>query len=95
MADIPRPLLVGGERLRKDAPNRKGRSKDHRFTYAEAKAALQPQAVQIREAARATKARTKEFVFRATLWPDYLAASYFPETLLQKSGIDVVGWRAT
>lgn len=92
MPEIARPLLVGGERLKEEASNPAGRKKAHRFTYADAQARLLPQIRAVRQqASSAGTRRTSEFVFRATLWPDYLAASFFPERLFAETGLAVVG----
>ncbi len=91
--DVSRPFLVGGERMKLEAGTpRRGGPKTHRFSYAQVRDRLLPQVSALRSQATQSPAlRTSEFVFGATLWPEYLAASYFPEELIEEAGLDLVG----
>jgi len=95
----PRRLLVNGESLRVDvtAPRSAGGDKYHPQTPEEARDLLLPQ---IRSAVEAVHGmppalRASSHVYiEARILPNYIAASYFPDALLNQVGAVPVGSRA-
>lgn len=89
-----RPLLASGERLRHGASSApRGGPKFHPVSALDAYAALGPQgrALATEIDALPREAVGRHLVFEATLRPNYLASSYFPESVLE--GLYVVGAR--
>lgn len=94
-----RPLLGGGERLREDDVERSGGGGEgsHPYGLEEARALLQPQverlAAQI--ATMPDRLRAEHVIIEATVLPNYLAASHFPDALLAATQLYPVGTRQT
>lgn len=93
-----RPILGNGEALIEPTEKVRGGPPDdfHPIQVAEARRHLAPQIDHLRrEAARIPDSlRGPELVFQARLRPNYLAASYFPEKLLEHVGMQAVGSRS-
>ena len=101
MTDLPvtnpsRRLLVNGERLTEtvDRANGGGPKFDPQ-TFQQARATLAPQLqTLVRQVAEIPMSyRTPRVVFEATLLPNYVANSYFPDRLLAQTGISAIGSR--
>jgi subtilase family protein len=99
--DQRRPLLVGGEKLRGKG-SRAGRypgddEKHHPSTIPQAQARLRPQAAALAAGVDGLpeRLRGEHVVFEATLEPNYIANSYFPDATLMKEQLYVVGTRQT
>ena len=96
--DMRRTLFVNGERLKRDMDkaSRGGGQKFHPYTAEEARGWLRPQADMLRESVRRIpdECRGPRVLFQATLFPNYLAASYFPSQLLSELDLVAVGSRA-
>lgn len=93
-----RPLLSGGEALRRDAERTSGGGpKFHPRSFGEAQAQLAPQVDVLRAAIENTPAalRGARVVFEATVLPNYLANSYFPAELFREADLVPVGTRAS
>lgn len=93
---IERPLLTGGEQLKAEVERVAGFGpKFHPWSVDDARNALRPQIVALEAAAEQLPdaMRGPRLVFQATLLPNYLAASYFPERLLEQADITVLGSR--
>lgn len=91
-----RPLLAGGERLRqKVEPGSGGGPKWHPRTMEQAVELLSPQLNELQERVATTPAalRGARVVFEAKVSPNYLANSYFPETLFREADLVPVGTR--
>ncbi len=88
-------LLGKGERLITDVVVRSGGGpKDHPYTFEEAQRRLTPmleQAVEKINGLPPSACPRDEAVISLTLNPEYIAKSYFPNELLTKVGVDVVG----
>lgn len=95
-SDKRRPLLARGEKLSEKA-NRPGMGGDkfHPVTQEVAWATLAPKAEAVLSGLSVLDMglRGQHVVFEATLRPNYLASSYFPAEVLDKSGLYVVGSR--
>jgi hypothetical protein len=93
-----RPLLVNGERLAVEVERVSGGgpNKFHPFTVDEARARLLPMASELAERAGGMprELRANQVVFQATLLPNYLANSYFPQVLLEAVGLRALGSRS-
>lgn len=92
-----RPLLAGGEALRRDAERTSGGGpKFHPRSFGEAQAQLAPQIDILRQAIEDTPGalRGARVVFEATVLPNYLANSYFPADLFREADLVPVGTRA-
>lgn len=91
---LDRPIFAGGEGLRHEIawPRGGGERTDRRDPATEA-ARLRQQLVRLREQVDRIppERRGRRVVFRATLYPEYLAGSHFPTPLLRETGIEVVG----
>jgi hypothetical protein len=93
-----RPILSGGEALRREAERASGGGpKYHPRTFEEAREQLSPQVDALRQAVADTPAtlRGARVVFEATVLPNYLANSYFPTELFREADLVPVGTRAT
>jgi hypothetical protein len=93
-----RPILSGGEALRRDAERASGGGpKYHPRTFDEAREQLRPQVDALSRAVADTPAtlRGARVVFEATVLPNYLANSYFPAELFREADLVPVGTRAT
>lgn len=89
-----RPLLGAGERLRGEAERtRFGRKTEPAWTSAEMYERLAPSAERLKsEFALLPEAlRAQHVVIEATLWPNYLASSHYPDVLLNRFGLYAVG----
>src|SRR5262245_1576617 len=89
-----RPILAGGERLR--IPTEYvggGGPKFHPHSLQQAYEHIAPQLRALNSSVRALpdEYRGPEIVLQATLLPNYLAASQFPEQLLSETGLEAVG----
>lgn len=92
-----RPILTGGEALRRDAERTSGGGpKYHPRSFGQAQAQLTPQVEILREAIEKTPGalRGARVVFEATVLPNYLANSYFPAELFREADLVPVGTRA-
>ena len=102
MSDVPNPvdrrLFIGGERLRIDveAPPTGGGDKFEPQTPQQARALLSPmlRSVVGRAAGLSPSLRGDRVYIEARLLPNYLAASHFPEVLLNRIKAVPVGSRA-
>jgi hypothetical protein len=93
-----RPILAGGEALRKEAERAMGGGpKYHPRSFDEARDRLRPQIEALQQAIASTPAtlRGARVVFEATVLPNYLANSYFPAELFRDADLVPVGTRAT
>lgn len=91
-----RPLLAGGEHLAELTKRPQGGGpKYHPYSAEQAHAMLTPLAEALAHdlVAIPEKLSARHVVFEATLHPNYLASSYFPGALLEKSDLYVVGVR--
>lgn len=93
------PLLLYGERLRREVP-RPGMApseKFHPLEPAEARELLRPFAESlVRDVAALPESlRGPRIIFQATLYPNYLAASYFPSRLLEEIDAVPIGSRSS
>jgi hypothetical protein len=97
--ETTRPLLVHGERLREkiERVSGGGGSKFHPLTVEEARVALLPQAIALRDRVSQfpDELRGPRLIFQATLLPNYLAASYFPSQLLSSLDLIPIGSRSS
>lgn len=101
MADdaLGMPMLAGGERLRVEDVDPRGRGGGDKacpWTVEEAAATLGPQVAMIREGAASLDARLRasgQLYVEARLLANYLAASYFPGNLMDEIGAVAVGSR--
>jgi hypothetical protein len=92
-----RPILAGGEALRRDAERASGGGpKFHPRSFEEARERLNPQVDALRQAVAQTPAalRGARVIFEATVLPNYLANSYFPAELFREADLVPVGTRA-
>lgn len=93
-----RPLLVNGERLRENIERGPvgGGKKFHPYTPEASQLRLAPQARRLRESVGAIPQdrRGTHVIFQATLFPNYLAASYFPSELLAELELVPIGSRS-
>lgn len=91
-------VLVNGERLRRNVDRSSGGGGDkfHPFSAAEAREWVEPQVTALRSAVvdLPDARRGPRVLFQATLFPNYLAASYFPSQLLAELDLVAVGSRA-
>lgn len=95
-AEAERPLLAGGEQLRQEVERVSGFGpKFHPWTADEARAALRPQIVGLETAFReiVPGLRGDRLVIEATVVPNYIAASYFPQRLFDEADLVVLGSR--
>ncbi len=94
-----RPLLGGGERMRENDVERGGGGGEgsHPYGLDEARALLKPQVERLAEqvAAMPKELRAEHVVIEATILPNYLAASHFPDALLAATQLYPVGTRQT
>lgn len=93
-----RPLLAGGELLRRDVDRVAGGGpKFHPWSVDEARAALRPQVLAIAAASREIPdgLRGERLVVETTIVPNYIAASYFPQRLFEAADLVVLGSRPT
>jgi Subtilase family len=93
---IRRPLLGGGEKLREIVEvSGGGGEKGHPYTVFEAFESLAPQAEALLENVRTMPEglRADHVVVEAKLLPNYLAATYFPQALIENAGLYPVGTR--
>lgn len=91
-----RPLLGGGERLREEVERPGGgRPPQAPYGFAHARELLQPQVEELRRGVSAMPRalRSEHVLFEATLLPNYLAGSHFPEALLRATDLYPVGAR--
>jgi hypothetical protein len=96
MDDLGRPILYGGEQLRQEVDRVAGGGpKWHPWSAEEAKATLRPQIIDLETAALQIPdaLRGARIVFQATVLPNYLAASWFPESLFEAADLVVLGSR--
>jgi hypothetical protein len=94
---IRRPLLGKGEGLQHPATRPRGpNDKYHPVSIREAWQLLGPQASRLATGVDSMPdgARGKHVVFEATLLPNYLASTYFPGEVLDRSDVYVVGSRS-
>jgi hypothetical protein len=94
-----RPLLGGGERLRENDVERGGGGGEgaHPYGFEEARALLKPQVERLAEQVTAMpdELRAEHVIIEATILPNYLAASHFPDALLAATQLYPVGTRQT
>jgi hypothetical protein len=91
-----RPLLTGGEQLRREVERAAGGGpKFHPWTVEQAIASIRPQLLALGEATRAIpeNLRGERLVLEATIVPNYTAASYFPLRLFEAADLVVLGSR--
>lgn len=94
-----RNLIIGqGERLFQDGvwPPPQG-DKPEPYTRTQQQSALLPTLARLAETARTRSARSAprgEIAAKITIHPQFLAKSYFPDSLLQQSGLRLIGSRA-
>lgn len=91
-----RPLLAHGERLsQKTTRSGMNGSKFHPFTPEQAWENLAPKAEALLRNVTALRPEVcgRHVIFEATLLPNYLASSYFPADLLDRSDLYIVGSR--
>lgn len=91
-----RPLLTGGEQLKVAVERITGFGpKFHPWSVDEARTALRPQIAALEAVVEGLPdaMRGPRLVFQATMLPNYLAASYFPDRLLEQANIAVLGSR--
>jgi hypothetical protein len=94
--DKRRPLLARGEKLSELAARQQlGGDKFHPVSLQRAWEKLTPKAeLVLAELGRMpASSRGQHVVFETTLLPNYLASSYFPEEVISRSGLYVVGSR--
>jgi nucleotide-binding universal stress UspA family protein len=94
--EIDRPLLTGGEELRHEVERVAGFGpKFHPWTVEAARASIRPQIVALEAAVRGIpeSLRGDRIVLEATIVPNYIAASYFPERLFDEADLVVLGSR--
>lgn len=97
-ADVDRPVLAGGERLRQEVERVSGFGpKFHPWTVDEARSAIRPQIVTLASAISEIpeSLRGSRFVVEASIVPNYIAASYFPQRLFDEADLVVLGSRPT
>src|SRR3954453_20525364 len=95
---LERPPLAGGELYATDVPfSRQRGPREPWWTFQSVAARLGPQARALRAAAaeltEAQIGRNGRVIVEATMLPNYLAASYYPEALLEATGLTPVGSR--
>lgn len=91
-----RPLLTGGEQLRVEVERIAGFGpKFHPWTVDEARASIRPRIIELeRETASIPEhLRGDRLVLEATIVPNYIAASYFPQQLFDEADLVVLGSR--
>lgn len=99
MADGPKYLLGGGERLSSDVPRppRGFGDKKHPYTLREARERLDTQGSNVSNVLRSLPSLALPYgqaVVSLTLHPSYLAKSYYPANLLKEVGLRHMGSRA-
>jgi hypothetical protein len=90
-------LLVNGERLKREVDRTAGGGqKFHPYTGEEAREWIRPQLAALRESVAdiPDENRGPRILFQATLFPNYLAASYFPSHLFSELDLVPVGSRS-
>src|SRR4051794_4953101 len=95
---LERPPLAGGELYATDIDfSRQRGPREPWWTFQSVAQRLGPQAQAVRTAAanltEAQIGRNGRVIVEATMLPNYLAASYYPEALLQVTGLTPVGSR--
>jgi len=93
---LRRPLLAGGEQLREGAErSRGGNPFEHPYSVDELQALLRPQAQKLATdiAAMPEDLTGRHVVIEASMFPNYIAASHFPDSLLDHTFLYTVGTR--
>lgn len=95
-----RNLLIGhGERLLQDGEWKgSGRTKPEPYTIIQQRSVLAPVLASLTEAARSARqqlAPRGEIAAKITIHPQFLAKTYFPDTLLRSTGLRLIGSRGT
>lgn len=94
--EFGRPLLTGGEQLRRAVDRVSGFGpKFHPWTVEEARASIRPQIIALEAEVRdiPDSLRGDRLVFEATVVPNYIAASYFPVQLFDEADLVLLGSR--
>lgn len=94
--DPSRTIFFGGEKLRTDFDRTRGGGPPFEpMNLAQARELLEPQLVRLRSdvAGLDPRMRGEHVVFEATMLPNYLANTHFPEVLLRETGLVPVGAR--
>lgn len=93
-----RRILINGERLTEAVDRANGGGpKYHPQTMEQARELLQPQLTRLYKAIEdlPSELRAERVVFEATVWPNYIANSYFPDRLLAQTGVSAIGSKQT